>query len=241
MKRLSYITSKVKQYIRYKLEKNPDAEDKARKLLEYNKNGKDITEEIVDIVFDNDVDVNTILSDLTKGFSIDEIKLYLDKDFTEGQITYIRRGISEGLTEEQIKYFANPDFATAKMKIIEEAMANGLSLDKVKLFSEGNYNIPQQKELSKILLEDNLTSEKFYVVANPQFNQFKMEEIVDGFNNGLSLEEVDLYANPDFTVYQMQEIKRALLTKNENIINKIKEKYDFDIAANAKIKRLVKC
>jgi hypothetical protein len=49
MKRLSYMTSKVKQYIRYKLEKHPDAKDKARKLLEYNSNGRDITEEIVDM------------------------------------------------------------------------------------------------------------------------------------------------------------------------------------------------
>jgi hypothetical protein len=156
------------------------------------------------------------------------------------QIKYIRQGIRDGLTLEQLKYLANPDFNNPQMKSVEEGLANGLSMDEIKLFIDNKFNIAQCEELLKIILEDKLNPDEIDLIADSCFNQFKMEELADGFNNGLSLEEVDLYADPKFTANQMNEIKRALLTQNKDTIDKVKEKYDL-VSVGAKIKRLVKC
>ena len=49
------------------------------------------------------------------------------------------------------------------------------------------------------------------VVTNPEFNSCQMDEILVGFHNGLSMDQVKVYANPKFDSFQMNAIREALV------------------------------
>ena len=42
-----------------------------------------------------------------------------------------------------------------------------------------------------------------------------MEQVLDGYEQGLSLEEIRSYAKPGYSTHQMQEMKKLLLKANK--------------------------
>lgn len=79
---------------------------------------------------------------------------------------------------------------------------------------------PEQKEKYKDFTEDQmneikngfkngLSEEQVSVYAKPEFNDEQMAEIRKGFESGLSVEQVSVYAKPEFNEYQMRGIRRG--------------------------------
>lgn len=77
---------------------------------------------------------------------------------------------------------------------------------------------PEQKEKYKDFTEDQmneikngfkngLSEEQVSVYAKPEFNEYQMRGIRRGFNEGLSIEQISVYAKPEFSCVQMSEIE----------------------------------
>lgn len=77
---------------------------------------------------------------------------------------------------------------------------------------------PEQKEKYKDFTEDQineikngfkngLSEEQIDVYAKPEFNSKQMEELKDGLERGLSIEQVSVYTKPEFNEYQMRKIR----------------------------------
>lgn len=80
---------------------------------------------------------------------------------------------------------------------------------------------PEQKEKYKDFTEDQmneikngfengLSEEQVSVYAKPEFDQNQMREIRDGFKKGLSMEQISVYAKPEFNSNQMEVLKDGL-------------------------------
>ena len=77
-------------------------------------------------------------------------------------------------------------------------------------FSKSNWQQEfNEKQLNQIILgfENNLTPEQIAVYANPKFDNDQMRQIRMGFENGLTMEQVAVYADPKFGSAQMWEIR----------------------------------
>lgn len=80
---------------------------------------------------------------------------------------------------------------------------------------------PEQKEKYKDFTEDQmneikngfkngLSEEQVSVYAKPEFNEYQMRGIRRGFNEGLSIEQISVYAKPEFNSNQMEVLKGGL-------------------------------
>ena len=79
-------------------------------------------------------------------------------------------------------------------------------------FSKSNWQQEfDEKQLNQILLgfENNLTPEQIAVYADPKFDNAQMRQIRTGFKNGLTMEQVAVYADPKFDSKQMEQIQKG--------------------------------
>ena len=58
--------------------------------------------------------------------------------------------------------------------------------------------------------------ERKLVALIGHLNEEQIEQVLDGYEQGLSLEDIKSYAKPDYSRYQMQEMKNLLL-KNKQL------------------------
>lgn len=90
---------------------------------------------------------------------------------------------------------------------------------------------PEQKEKYKEFTENQmdeikngfkngLSEEQVSVYAKPEFSCVQMNEIESGFINGLSIEQVSVYAKPKLSCDQMSEIRSGFI---DIIIGRLKE------------------
>ena len=92
----------------------------------------------------------------------------------------------------------------------------------------GEFNNFQMQEICWGF-EDGLTMEQVEFLAKPKFNENQMCQIRYGFEEGLTMEEVKLYAEPKFNDKQMFEIRKFII-KNKNLsINTLKFLIQLDI------------
>ena len=68
--------------------------------------------------------------------------------------------------------------------------------------------------------ENGLSKEQVSVYAKPEFSCVQMNEIESGFINGLSIEQVSVYAKPKLDENQMSEIRSGFI---DIIIGRLKE------------------
>ena len=105
--------------------------------------------------------------------------------------------------------------------------ANNLAEGQEKFIQEceesGKFNDYQMEEIIKGF-ENGLIMEQIKVYADPKFDWEQMKGIRKGFEYGLSMEQVKLYADPKLDRVQMDAIKEYL--KIGFPIDKIKEKYN---------------
>lgn len=83
---------------------------------------------------------------------------------------------------------------------------------------ESNLKEQQKKEgmLPGIFKKKDPGTQLIALIGN--LNDDQIEEVLDGWEKGLSLKEVKKYAKPGYTVRQMQEIKKILLERKEKRI-----------------------
>ena len=70
--------------------------------------------------------------------------------------------------------------------------------------------------------QKGLSFEQIEVVAKPEFSMWQMEEIISGFENGLSLEQVKVYAYVGITSGEMSDRKREMIREERTLENLIK-------------------
>ena len=75
-------------------------------------------------------------------------------------------------------------------------------------------------EMQKIQIESGkemgLSEEQLELYADPDFTWDQMEQILLGFCNGLSVEEVKTYAQKKYGRHKMAELRMELLHKKNN-------------------------
>ena len=81
------------------------------------------------------------------------------------------------------------------------------------------------KQMNEIIwgFEHGLTMEQVKLYADPKFDWKQMEEIGKGFENGLTIEQTKFYADPKFKWNQMYPIRKDF--ENGLTIEEIKSKY----------------
>ena len=57
--------------------------------------------------------------------------------------------------------------------------------------------------------------EKKLIALIGSLDEGQMEQVLDGYEQGLSLEEIRSYAKPGYSTHQMQEMKKLLLKANK--------------------------
>ncbi len=80
---------------------------------------------------------------------------------------------------------------------------------------EKKYNERQEIQI-RFGKEMGLTDEQLELYADPDFTWDQMQQIVLGFCNGLSVEEVKTYANKKYGIYKMAELRMELQHKKNN-------------------------
>ena len=129
--------------------------------------------------------------------------------FDDEQIKYIRDGFIWGLTEEQILIYANPEFDANQMGRICGGFKSGLTIEQVKIYADPKIKWFDMATINDYLVLDNLTEEQIKFLMNYElFNKFSDQRFmaVEGFKNGLTIEQVATYIKPDFDKKQMREI-----------------------------------
>ena len=87
----------------------------------------------------------------------------------------------------------------------------------------GKFNDEQMQQICWGF-QDGLTIEEVEVYANPEFNGDQMETIEWGLVTGLSIEQVKVYAKPEISWRKMEEIRWEYRWGMS--IDEVKEKYD---------------
>ena len=141
------------------------------------------------------------------GLTFDEIKLYIDfKD--PNQMSQIRAGFETGLTFEQVKSYAKPELTWLQMEVIRMALQRKLNLtdEQFQLCSNSHFT---SEELNQILsgFEKGLSVDKVAIYAKPCYDRGQMNEIRLGLENNLSNEQVEVYANPRYDFNKMKLLR----------------------------------
>ena len=136
-----------------------------------------------------------------KGRQLEKLKIAIEEEFlnnikyNETQKKELKllleynRNAEQEITEEQLRFIANPDLEDYEMHLI-------------RLCYERNI---QQNEIEELL--------------NKNFGEYQIYEMINGLENGLTIEEVIFYANPELDDLQMKEI-RLLLEFNATLEHK---------------------
>lgn len=97
---------------------------------------------------------------------------------------------------------------------IERGLAHGLSIDEIKIYADPkNPNKFNAKQMWEILVGfyNNLTREQINLYAKPEFDAEEMSIIESAFSEkDLTIEQVKLFAKPEFNADQMWAIRKGL-------------------------------
>lgn len=134
------------------------------------------------------------------------------------QIAQVEKGLAHGLTEDQIKIYVNPNFSELDMKIIRKAIEHNFTDEEVKLVASWSDLYFKRKEIYKAILH-KICPEGVKLIAEGPFGGLEAKEIRKGFEHGLTFKQVLIYAWPDYPEYHafakytdfaMKEIRKAL-------------------------------
>lgn len=141
------------------------------------------------------------------------------------QIAQVEKGFAHGLTEDQIKIYVNPNFSELDMKIIRKAILHKICPEGVKLIAEGMFDGLEAKEIRKGF-EHGLTLEQVLIYAWPdypeyhafaKYTDFAMKEIRKALEAGCDAEYVKECAKlpyPDMVKYK-QQLKHEVETSDD--------------------------
>lgn len=161
--------------------------------------------------------INQLTEAIWKDFTEEQIRYIANLKFSSLLMYQIRRSFDAKFSIDEIKQFINDQFTIQQSEILLDGLLITKSLDTVLLYANPAYNEDQMKQINMGFLT-GLSKEQVQMYMNPKFSDEQMEEIKKGFKSALSVEQVSVYAKPEFTAEQMNEIRLcyiAGLTKEE--------------------------
>ena len=155
--------------------------------------------------------MEVLVDGLLKDVPINRLKLCMNPKFNHKQVREVYAGIEDGLLVKQIKSYANPKVHYMDMYKIRRKLCSGEMMTKeVPFYLAVKCN---DKKFAVIHegFDNGLSLEQIWLYSNPKFNVSQMTRIRQGFHVvKLSIEQVELYANPKFNISQMGIIEEGI-------------------------------
>lgn len=156
-----------------------------------------------------------IIEGYSQGHTEEQIKTYANEEFCYQQIEEIKLGYASGLTVEQVKTYAISKYDWLQMRTIRNSYEKGLTIEQVAKFAKFENTCETMSAFCRGYI-DGLTDGqiKSYIAYKntKDFVHSQLNQIWEGYKNGLTIEQVDTYANAEFSYKKMQK-KRIKLEK----------------------------
>jgi hypothetical protein len=130
--------------------------------------------------------------------------------FTNRQLREIIKGIKHNLNEHEINFYANIEFNDKQMKEIRLGFEHGLSIEQIKIYAKPEFDYNVMNQIREALLK-NIPEQIINFIIENGFDSIQIENIINGIENQLSLNEIKIYADPYFEGYDMEEFSVFLI------------------------------
>ena len=140
-----------------------------------------------------------------RRFTLKEVKLIANPDFSIGQMDVLKWGFFSNLTYEQVKIYARPEFDEYQMNTIRAGLEAYLPVEQ---YIDVRFDAGQMEEIRRGLKSGLNVS----LYKDPNFSINQMYQIRMGLEYGLSVAQIKNYANPRLSADEMYEY-RILLEK----------------------------
>lgn len=164
-----------------------------------------------------DLQMNQIRLGLERGLSIEKVKIYARPEFLSTQMAVIREALESGLTIDQVKVFARPEYDSFQMLTIFYAFKAKLSQEQINYIALPERNAFEM-DWMRLAFMSGLTIEQVKQcegIITPKFQFLQIREVISGFRDGLTYEQIKFYAKPELNANEMA-ILRKFLTEHKN-------------------------
>ena len=156
---------------------------------------------------------NQIYLGFINGLTLEQIKLYANKEFTVAQMGQIRLGLENGLTLEQVKLYANKEFGYLQMNQIRLGLEHGLTIGQVTVYASHLFDpdemermrnkVENRKESKELILEclDEFFCEEesgiLELVDNCSYNELvELQDIIQKKLNQINIQGTEISEKP---------------------------------------------
>ena len=140
------------------------------------------------------------------------LQRYRNMDFK--QIREIEKAIENGLSEKEINIFAKTNLSDYEMKQIRLLLEYNLTAEHKVTEGQINYMInlwsSEEMELVRICYEKNMLQNEVEDLIKEYRKTYKIEEIIEGLENGLTINEIKKYINPEYNERQRKQLRLLL-------------------------------
>lgn len=134
----------------------------------------------------------TIIIDKARsaGFTVQQLSVLANPGFEPKQMEQIVWGfVHNDLSVDQVNVFAAPEFQYDQMAEIRKGITHGIPMERVRRYADSRFNARQMTHLRLAAAE--LSEHQFSVIADPDIPAYKMGELITGFRQGYTLEEME--------------------------------------------------
>jgi hypothetical protein len=133
------------------------------------------------------------------------------KKFDLDQMYEIILAVYEGFDFPKLLLLIDPTLSARKMEMVRLALRAGLSEEQIKFALQ--HEDLDEFQLRQVLLgfKQGLTEDEISVYAKTEFDYTQMHEIRLGFVRKLDVEKIKEYANPEYTRIQMRAIRAGYM------------------------------
>lgn len=138
-----------------------------------------------------------------RNFTLKEVKLIANPDFSIGQMDIIKWGFNSNLSFEQVKIYASTKFTEDQMNVIRAGLEDYIQVEQ---YADARFDAGQMEEI-RIGLKSGLDVSLY---RNPDFDINQMFQIRLGLESKLPVEQIKKYANPRLSADDMFEYRKLL-------------------------------
>lgn len=138
-----------------------------------------------------------------RKFTLKEIELIANPDFSIGQMDMIKWGFNSNLSFEQVKIYASTEFTEDQMNVILAGLQDYIQVEQ---YADARFDAGQMDEI-RIGLKSGLDVSLY---KDPDFNINQMFQIRLGLESKLPVEQIKKYANPRLSADDMFEYRKLL-------------------------------
>ena len=150
------------------------------------------------------------------NLSVSEVLLYANPELDYRQMELLKDFISNGtLPSADFIKVADPTYSISEMRAVYSALISGISEEDVDTYIDiiTNFRGLDASRAMAILdgFIDGLSLDQIMLYATPMFGTHQMYQILAGFaEDNFSYDQVKLYANPIYQYYLMRAIRGAM-------------------------------